>query len=75
MLIAVLVHSVAYIPPPLALNPEPYDLVSLDLIPHPTLVPCPGALTSQSDVVRVPVKPVLLIAHPVFVCAAKELAV
>jgi hypothetical protein len=64
MLIAVLVHSVAYTPPPLALKPDPYDRVSVDLIPQPTFVPWPGALTSQFAVSRVPVKPLLEIEHP-----------
>lgn len=73
MLIAVLVHSVAYTPPPLALKPDPYDRVSVDLIPHPTLVPCPAALTSQLDVSSVPVKPVVVIEQPGLVCAANEL--
>lgn len=74
MLMASLVHSVAYTPPPFELKPDPYERVSLVAIAQPTLVPWPGALMSQLGVLMLPLKPVLVIEHPGPVWAANELA-
>jgi hypothetical protein len=64
MLMAASVHSVAYTPPPFALNPEPYDAVLPSDMPQPTLLAWPGALTSQLEVFSVPVNPEFVIEHP-----------
>lgn len=73
MEIALLVHSVAYTPPPLLLNPLPYDCVEVEWIPQPAFVACPGALMSQLLVVIVPEKPPLLTEQPAAVCRVMSL--
>ena len=52
--IAVLVHSVAYTPPPTALKPLPKVWELGDSIKQPAFVACPGAFTSQFEVIGAP---------------------
>jgi hypothetical protein len=52
--IAVLVYSVAYTPPPIALKPLPKVWELGDSIKQPAFVACPGAFTSQFEVIGVP---------------------